>query len=99
MIHYTTDNNTELPKKDCPITIDAEQLRTLTLEPNSVLIVKAPMKNYDIVGLNQLRDYFKDFFPNIRIVSIFDDITFEVINDDTYRPSRPCAEKESPYGY
>ena len=99
MIHSMTNNNEKLPQDNPSITIDAEQLRKLTLEPNSVLVVKAPMKNYDINSLNALRDYFKEFFCDTRIAVIYDDITFEIINDDTYRPSRPCAEKENPYGY
>ena len=99
MIHSITNNNEKLPQDNSSITIDAEQLRKLTLEPNSVLVIKAPMKNYDIDSLNQLRDYFKEFFCNVKIAVVYNDITFEIINDDTYRPSRPCAEKENPYGY
>ena len=70
--------------------------QSLTIKPNSVVVIKVSQK-YDVSDLDTLRDYFRAIFPNNTICVIWNDIEIEIVHDESWKKSRPCAEVNDGY--
>ena len=90
MIEYL--NNCNTPEAEISLT-------SLTVKRNSVIILKVPSSQYDIEDLNALQSYYKKAFPNNTVVAMWNDIQIEVVHDQSWKQSRPCANEENLYGY
>lgn len=88
---YCTGQVVNTSSSGAPITIERPQ--SLTVQPNSVIVLRCSRDDYDLNDMNTLRDYFAKVFPNNRVCVMFDDIEIEIMHDKTWRQSRPCAEE------
>ena len=62
---------------------------SLTLEKDSVLVVKIPTNgNYDMSAMQCLYDDLKAKFPCHSIIMCYNDIEFTAIHDKAYPPER-----------
>ena len=64
----------------------------LTVQRNSVIILRVSFNDYDLDDMNRLQEYYSKVFPNNTVCVMFDNIDIEVINDQSYRKARPCAD-------
>ena len=64
----------------------------LTLQRDSVIVLRCSFDHYDLDEMNTLRDYYQQIFPNNRVCVMFDNIDIEVIHDKSLKKARPCAE-------
>ena len=73
---------------------------TLTVQKNSVIILRVAFNDYDLNEMNLLQEYYSKVFPNNKVCVMFDNIDIEVVNDQSYRKARPCADiPYDPYNY
>ena len=73
-------------------TIAPSHANTLTVQKNSVIILRVSFNDYDLDDMNRLQEYYSKVFPNNTVCVMFDNIDIEVINDQSYRKERPCAD-------
>lgn len=64
----------------------------LTVQRNSVIILRVSFNDYDLDDMNRLQEYYSKVFPNNTVCVMFDNIDIEVINDQSCRKARPCAD-------
>jgi hypothetical protein len=64
----------------------------LTVQRNSVIVLRVSFNDYDLDDMNRLQEYYSKVFPNNTVCVMFDNIDIEVINDQSYRKARPCAD-------
>lgn len=65
----------------------------LTIERNSVVVLRCSKNDYDLDDMNVLRDYYRKVFPNNTVCVMFDDIEIEIVHDKSWKKARPCAEE------
>ena len=84
----------KLAPTDAPL-----QLDTLTLEKNSVLVVRIPKNDfYNFEVIQDLYKALKDRFPMHQVFVWYNDVEFMVINDHGYPPERiTCNDETSNY--
>jgi hypothetical protein len=90
MIEYL--NNCNAPEAEISST-------SLTVKQNSVIVIKVPYLEYNVEDLNALQSYYKKVFPNNTVAVMWDNIQIEVVHDQSWKQSRPCANEENLYGY
>ena len=72
------------------------QLNTLTLERNSVLVVRVSKESgYDIGEMQALKKHLQDIFPHHSVFLWWDDIEFMAIKDGAYTPERMSLVNET----
>ena len=82
MINSYKDNSED-------INISPLSMNTLTLEPNSVLIVRLSKDGrYDMEDFQRMYNNLKEKFPLHSIFMCYDDVEFMAIHDKAFKPER-----------
>ena len=73
---------------------------TLTLEKDSVLVIKVPKNEYDFDAIESLYKACANRFPRHGVLLVYNDVEFTIINDkDARTAERITCNDENPYGY